>query len=179
MLKSKGLGFLGVLMLASACTSAYASPLSNAKSFVNTPVTVTPSIPPIPSTPKYTIVDFIDSAHNPFLSFYDSRMRDDAKNGLVMAKPSANLSRLPPLQRYKISSMKLSGFVFWHGTDIALIVTPNGNIYKVHDGSHMGMSHDVVTDVNEMSKKIEILRYVPNGFGKFKKESTYMRIENE
>lgn len=154
-----------------------ANPLSVAKAFVNTPVNVHPSIPPIPTSPVYSVVKYTGSAHDPFVSFYDSKMRADAKNGVVLASTSnKNLSALPPLLRYKISSMRLSGFILWKGEDIALIVTPNGNVYRARKGTKIGMSHGAVINVNPDSEKVEVKRYVPDGFGKFKEETTTMVV---
>lgn len=150
-----------VVALCLACSALAACShdgLSDLREFVNTAyANRKPAIEPIPAIKPYE--SFAYSAAklpDPFTP-YNTRLSEG--HG---PRPDMN-RRKEPLEAYPLDSLKMVGTIERGKKMWAVVQAPDGTVYRVHPGNHMGQNFGTVTKVTE--EKISLVELVPGQLG--------------
>ena len=84
------------------------------------------------------------------------------------------LRKKQPLEQFSLDNLTMQG-TLGEGVGLwALILSQEGEVYRVSVGQYMGLNHGRVTKINPDS--IELLEYVPDGSGCWTKRTTKLNI---
>ncbi len=102
--------------------------------------------------------------------------RRDPFRSIIAAssKRPVGVDELPPLQRNRISDLRLQGIVWGSYGPKAIVNTPDGKGYTVGIGTKMGFNHGVISEITQ--KKVVVEETVLNIFGEPKKRRTEMEL---
>lgn len=99
----------------------------------------------------------------PFTPLVTSRDEDKRQNASGLA-PDLDRRR-EPLEAFPLDALRMAGTLRYAGTRYALIKAPDGVVYRVNAGDHMGQNYGKVIAVGMTG--VELVEIVPDGIGGF------------
>ncbi len=102
--------------------------------------------------------------------------RRDPFRSIITASPKrpTGVNELPPLQRNRVSDLRLQGIIWGSYGPKAIVNTPDGKGYTVGIGTKVGFNHGVISEITP--KKVVVEETVLNIFGEPKKRRTEMEL---
>lgn len=119
------------------------------------------SIPPLPKLQEYETFAYDDkSLRDPF--------EPPEKSAANRPRPNSDLQ--PDLQRerevleqYSLGSLRMVGSLEKNGRRWALVIAPDGTLYRATIGQHMGQDNGVIVKITDA--EVELKEIVPDGLG--------------
>lgn len=140
---------------------------------------VSGSIPPLPKIHKYHPVAYSNPSNaDPFTSFSELLLREEAAKDSVNGAPAVAVPS-SPLQRYAVSSLKLTGVVRdVNGKLWVIMLTPKNRIYRADVGVGIGVHNGRITSITDHNGKpsMVVMQYIPNAFGGSKPEKVVVHL---
>lgn len=81
------------------------------------------------------------------------------------------------LENFPLDTLRMLGTLQYEGTEWGLVKAPDGIVYKVREGNHVGQNYGQIRDVNE--QKLVLTEIVPNGLGGWEERETSLSISEE
>ncbi len=135
--------------------------------------------PPQPVEPLPVIRPFVamkyhpSTERTPFAEPQPELVQPTAKLKKDCVQPDL-LRKKEPLEQFSLDNLSMQGTLGEGATLWALILSQEGEVYRVSVGQYMGLNHGRVTKINPDS--IELLEYVPDGSGCWTKRATKLNI---
>jgi len=120
-------------------------------------------VEPLPAIIPYENYEYqVSEQRDPFVPSMSLVKTITLKRAYTGFKP--NESRLrEELESYALKALQMVGMMVKEGQEWAVIKAPDGTIYRVKKGSHIGERHGEIIDISET--KIEIKEIVEDGLG--------------
>lgn len=83
--------------------------------------------------------------------------------------------RKEPLEAYPLESLAMVGTIERGKTRYALVKTPEHDLYRVHDGNHMGQDYGVVVGITDSDIKLKEL--VQDGSGDWSERTSTLNLQ--
>lgn len=80
-----------------------------------------------------------------------------------------------PLEFFVLNALKIVGTVHPASGDWALVMTPDGDLYRVTVGNYMGRNYGQIVEVSKQGVKLKEI--IPDGFGGFTEKLTDYAME--
>ena len=91
------------------------------------------------------------------------------------AGPRPDPSRLKePLEAFPLDKLKMVGTLAQGGRRWALVRAPDGLVYRVGVGNHLGQHHGRITHIGE--ERIELVELVPDGVGGWRQRKAKLQL---
>ncbi len=91
------------------------------------------------------------------------------------AGPRPDLSRRKePLEAFPLEKLKMVGTLAQGGERWALVRAPDGLVYRVSVGNHLGQHHGRITHISE--ERIELVELVPDGVGGWRQRKAKLQL---
>lgn len=126
-----------------------------------------PPIEPIPEIRPYKPYTYrARNRREPFTSTVDTR--ETVARSTSDLKPDINRS-MDPLEAFPLDALAMVGTITVGGVRYALIQAPDGVVYRVARGIHLGQNYGEIVAVSDNG--VEIVEIVPDGMGGYMKRS--------
>ena len=148
-----------ICLACSVLASCSRDGLSDLREFVkNAYADRKPSIEPIPEIKPYEPFAYAAAKlPDPFVPY-------SARLAQKQAGPRPDMNRRKePLEEYPLDSLKMVGTISRGNQVWAVVQAPDGTVYRVHAGNHMGQNYGTVKKVTE--DKISLIELVPGSMG--------------
>lgn len=129
-------------------------------------------VEPLPEVKPYEPFTYqADVLPDPF----EPRKLQPAKGGGAN-QPDFNRPK-EPLENYPLESLKMVGTLARGKVVYALVKTPDGTLYRVRPGNHMGQNFGVVTQITE--SEIKLTELVQDSAGDWSERQTSILLSEE
>ncbi len=128
-----------------------------------------PSAPiePIPEIKSYTPYTYrAQDRREPFTPTIDTR--EAVAQSTSDLRPDMTRA-LEPLEAFPLDGLRMVGTITARGVPYALLHAPDGVIYRVTRGNHLGQNYGEIVAVTDTG--LEITEIVPDGMGGYRKRS--------
>lgn len=121
-------------------------------------------IEPIPQIKPYEAFAYeVGTRRDPFIAV--EPQRDPAQPGSV-AGPQPDLKRnKEPLEEFPLDGLRMQGTITFGKVTYALVKAPDGVVYRVSVGNHLGQNFGEIKKISDA--EILISEIIPDGFGGF------------
>ncbi len=127
----------------------------------------TATIEPIPEIRSYTPYTYrAQDRREPFAPTVDTR--EAVAQSTSDLRPDTNRS-LEPLEAFPLDALRMVGTITAQGVPHALIHAPDGVVYRLTRGNHLGQNYGEIVAVTDTG--VEITEIVPDGMGGYRKRS--------
>ncbi|MHB1239197.1 MAG: pilus assembly protein PilP [Gammaproteobacteria bacterium] len=80
-----------------------------------------------------------------------------------------------PLEAYSLDTLRMVGTIERGGHTWALVRAPDGTIFRVQDGNHMGQNYGKVVKITE--SRVALVEIVPDGMGGWMKRDASLALK--
>ncbi|MCI0509104.1 type IV pilus assembly protein PilP [Chromohalobacter marismortui] len=117
------------------------------------------SIEALPPSPTYRTAHYTQAQQR---SPFNAERRMQAESALSSQDNGPDRQRpRDPLERFPLEQLELVGILTVDGQPSALIRAPDGNVYRLFEGDHLGTDYGRITAINDAS--IELVERVRDG----------------
>lgn len=135
------------------------------------------SVEPLPQfEPAKSFVYSAQSRKDPFRtgsSEADPRLAESRDSGI---RPDVDRSR-EALESYPLDTLRMMGALEFQGVKWGLVRAPDGIVYRVTQGNHMGQNYGKIREVND--NKLMLTEIVPDGLGGWEERAASLGVSEQ
>lgn len=176
----RGRLFAGASMLACALMLVGCSDrgMTDLRQFVDDAKMKKGQVAPLPEfKPVETFVYSADKMKDPFATWKsDAKLAAQDSGALQSIRPDVS-RRKEVLENFPLDTLRMMGTFDYRDGKWGLVKAPDGIIYKVREGQHLGQNYGKVTRIQE--KTILLTEVVPDGLGGWEEREASLAISTE
>lgn len=152
--------------------------MSDLHAFVNEAKLTKGRVAPLPEfKPIETFAYGADKMKDPFATWKsDAKLAAQDSGALQSIRPDVD-RRKEILENFPLDTLRMMGTFDYRKTKWALVKAPDGIVYKVREGHHLGQNYGKVNRVQEQT--IMLTEVVPDGLGGWEKREASLAINAE
>ncbi|MBK9131883.1 MAG: pilus assembly protein PilP [Gammaproteobacteria bacterium] len=169
---------MAVALLSCALVGCSDSGMSDLRDFVDNAKTKKGRVAPLPEfKPVETFAYSSGKMKDPFASWKsDAKLAAQDSGAMQSVRPDVS-RRKEILENFPLDTLRMMGTFDYRDGKWGLVKAPDGIVYKVKEGNHLGQNYGKVTRIQE--KDIMLTEVVPDGLGGWEEREASLGISTE